>query len=75
MESIFRDGLMKDRVAVITGGGSGINQRIAERFAAQGARCVLVGRTQEKLDAAARGITEAGGTAVGFAGSKVEFDD
>jgi NAD(P)-dependent dehydrogenase (short-subunit alcohol dehydrogenase family) len=67
MDSIFRDGLMKDRVAVITGGGSGINLRIAERFAAQGARVVLVGRTQAKLDAAVDGIAAAGGTALGLA--------
>ncbi|HSN98780.1 MAG TPA: SDR family oxidoreductase [Candidatus Nanopelagicales bacterium] len=67
MESIFREGLLKDRVAVITGGGSGINLRIAERFAAQGARCTLVGRTQAKLDAAVAGIAEAGGSATGLA--------
>jgi NAD(P)-dependent dehydrogenase (short-subunit alcohol dehydrogenase family) len=58
---------MKDRVAVITGGGSGINLRIAERFVAQGASVALLGRTQARLDAAVESIAAAGGTALGLA--------
>jgi NAD(P)-dependent dehydrogenase (short-subunit alcohol dehydrogenase family) len=61
--SIFRDHLLKDKVAFVTGGGSGIGQRMAERFAEHGAKVVLVGRKQEKLDAAAAGIRSAGGFA------------
>ena len=65
-ESIFRAGLLKGRVAVVTGGGSGINLGIAERFAEHGAKVVLVGRTQEKLDAAVKGIEAKGGVALGL---------
>lgn len=65
MQSVFRDRLLEGRVAVVTGGGSGINLRIAERLCAHGARVTLVGRTQEKLDAAAARIREAGGEAMG----------
>jgi NAD(P)-dependent dehydrogenase (short-subunit alcohol dehydrogenase family) len=54
-------------VAFVTGGGSGICRRIAERLALQGAKVVLVGRTQETLDRAAAGIREMGGEASGFA--------
>jgi NAD(P)-dependent dehydrogenase (short-subunit alcohol dehydrogenase family) len=67
MNSPFRDGLLAGKVAFVTGGGSGICLRIAERFAQQGAKVALVGRTQEKLDRAAAGICQAGGEATGFA--------
>ena len=35
MSATFRDGLFTGRAALVTGGGSGINQRIAERLAEQ----------------------------------------
>lgn len=70
----FRDGLFAGRTALVTGGGSGINQRIAERLAAQGARVALVGRTQSKLDAVADGIRAAGGEAAGFAADVRDYD-
>ena len=63
MASIFRDHLLKDKVAFVTGGGSGIGQRMAERFAEHRAKVVLVGRKQDKLDAAASAIRAAGGFA------------
>ncbi|MDD5543343.1 MAG: SDR family oxidoreductase [Acidobacteriia bacterium] len=66
MAAVFRDHLLQDKRAVITGGGSGINLRIAERFAEHGAQLGLIGRNQEKLDQAVAGITSKGGRAMGF---------
>jgi NAD(P)-dependent dehydrogenase (short-subunit alcohol dehydrogenase family) len=66
-DSVFRDDLLRGKVAFVTGGSSGICLRISERLAGQGARVALLGRTQEKLDRAAAGIRESGGDAVGFA--------
>jgi NAD(P)-dependent dehydrogenase (short-subunit alcohol dehydrogenase family) len=41
---------MKDKVAVITGGSSGIGLAIAEEFAQRGAKVVITGRRQGALD-------------------------
>lgn len=61
--SIFKDAVLAGKTALVTGGGSGIGQRMAERFAEHGAKVMLVGRKQEKLDAAAAAIRQQGGTA------------
>ena len=53
MPGIFRESLLKDKVAFVTGGSSGIGLRMAERFAEHGAKVVLAGRNSEKLGAAA----------------------
>ncbi len=62
-QSVFRDRLLEGKVAFVTGGGSGINLAIARRLATQGAKTVLLGRTQEKLDRAVEEIASAGGEA------------
>ena len=54
------------RVAVVTGAGSGIGEAAAAILAAHGLEVALVGRRQERLEAVATGITEAGGRAFPF---------
>jgi len=54
---------LRDKVAVITGGASGIGRSCARRFAAEGARVVLGDINVEALVEAAAEIESAGGTA------------
>ncbi|NLY93264.1 MAG: SDR family oxidoreductase [Myxococcales bacterium] len=52
MKQLFADGLFEGDVAIVTGGGSGIGLCVAEELGRLGAKVVIAGRTQEKLDAA-----------------------
>ncbi len=63
MASIFRDRLLEGKVAFITGGGSGIGLRIAQRFCEHGAQVMLAGRRAEKLELAKAAIAQRGGVA------------
>ncbi len=64
--SVFVNGLLRGKVAFVTGGGSGIGGGIAKRLAAQGAKVGLLGRTAEKLENVAAEIRAAGGEAAVF---------
>ncbi|WP_226036594.1 2,4-dienoyl-CoA reductase [Aquibacillus saliphilus] len=49
---------MKDKVVIVTGGSSGMGKYMAERFARAGAKVVITGRNQERLDLAATEINK-----------------
>lgn len=55
--------MMSTRAAVITGAGSGIGRAIALRFAADGIKALLLGRTESKLRRVAEEIAALGGEA------------
>ncbi|MAC13167.1 SDR family oxidoreductase [Alcanivorax sp. IL3] len=65
--SVFKPDLFAGQNIIVTGGGSGIGRCTAHELASLGARVVLVGRKQDKLDAVAAEIEEDGGQAIGFA--------
>ncbi len=62
-KKIFSDGILNERVAFITGGGTGITGGVARALAEAGARVVLVSRKMEHLQPAADAINQAGGEA------------
>lgn len=62
---------LENKVAVITGGNSGIGLATAKEYASQGAQVVLLARSQDKLDSA---IAEIGNGAMGFLGDVADLD-
>ena len=56
---IFAEGILKDRVAFVTGGGTGITGGVARALAEAGANVALVSRNLEHLAPAAAAINEA----------------
>src|SRR5215207_6361540 len=65
-------GKLEGKVALVTGGNSGIGLATAERFAAEGAQVFITGRRQAELDAA---VGRLGGDAVGVQGDVSKLDD
>lgn len=56
------------KVAIVTGGGSGIGKEVAIRLVQEGAKVVITGRNEEKLIKAAREIDATGQNVSFFAG-------
>ena len=61
VDTIFAKQILKDHVAFVTGGGTGITGGVARALAEAGANVALVSRSIEHLDTAARAINDAGG--------------
>lgn len=65
-------GKLEGKVALVTGGNSGIGLATAKRFAAEGAKVFVTGRRQNELDAA---VAEIGQGAVGVQGDVSKLAD
>lgn len=66
---------MTERVALITGGGTGIGQAIAKLFAQQGAKVVVSGRRTAPLEQTVEEIHHSGGTAAFISGDVTSLEN
>ena len=66
-EKIFNEGILKGRVAFITGGGTGITGGVARALAEAGAAVALVSRKLDHLEPPAKAINDGGGKAIAVA--------
>ncbi|MGO8763169.1 MAG: SDR family NAD(P)-dependent oxidoreductase [Desulfobaccales bacterium] len=63
---------LQDKVAIITGAGTGIGEAIAHKFAREGARLVLNGLPADPVREVAEAIVAGGGQAVAYLGDVAE---
>ena len=61
---MFQENLLKDKIVIITGGGTGLGKSMATRMSQLGAKIVITSRKQHVLEQAAQEITEKTGKPV-----------
>src|SRR5205085_12486696 len=59
---------LEGKVAIVTGGATGIGEAISKKFAKEGAKVVVAGLPDDPVEDVAKEITKGGGKAVPFAG-------
>jgi peroxisomal 2,4-dienoyl-CoA reductase len=74
-EKTFVDGLLNGRVALVTGGGTGITGGVARALAEAGARVALVSRKMEHLEPAVERIRASGGEAFAVAADVLNMEE
>jgi len=74
-QPVFVDGVLNDRVAFVTGGGTGITGGVARALAESGAAVALVSRKIEHLEPAAAAINDKGGKAFAVVADVRHFEE
>jgi peroxisomal 2,4-dienoyl-CoA reductase len=75
MESPFKPEVLKGKVALITGGGSGIGFEISSQFGKHGASIAIMGRRKQVLDDAVSALRSLGISAIGLEGDVRKQED
>ena len=57
-QPMLREGALKDKVAIVTGGGSGLGKAMTKYFLELGAKVVITSRNTEKLQGTAKELEE-----------------
>jgi len=73
---MFKDNVLKDKVIIITGGGTGLGKSMGMRMSELGAKLVITSRRQEVLDQTAKEIQEhTGNEVLPISGDVRKYDD
>ncbi|RWR81950.1 peroxisomal 2,4-dienoyl-CoA reductase [Cinnamomum micranthum f. kanehirae] len=75
MESPFKSDVLKGKVALLTGGASGIGLEISTQFGKHGASVALMGRRKNVLDSAVNVLRSLGIRAIGLEGDVRKQED
>jgi NAD(P)-dependent dehydrogenase (short-subunit alcohol dehydrogenase family) len=67
MVETFNPELMSGKVAFVAGASSGINLQVARRYAEAGAKVMIISRSEDKIAAAAKELTDDGLNVIGMA--------
>ena len=62
------NGQLEGKVAIVTGGGTGIGEAICRQFAREGAKVVVNGLPDDPIEDVVQAIVKQGGKAIAFAG-------
>ena len=66
---------LEKKIALVTGGGTGIGEAIAKVYAREGATVAITGRRKEELERVVNDITQKGGRALALQGSVTNEQD
>lgn len=74
-KAFFSETILQGKVALITGGGSGLGKDIATYYGKHGAKVAIMGRRKDVLEATAASMTSQGITVIAVDGDVKKTDD
>jgi NAD(P)-dependent dehydrogenase (short-subunit alcohol dehydrogenase family) len=74
-EPMLREGALKDKTILVTGGGTGLGKSMTKYFLQLGANVVITSRKQDVLDATVNEFENEGGKIIGIASDVRKYDE
>lgn len=74
-EPMLRDGALKGKTILVTGGGTGLGKSMIKYFLQLGANVVITSRKQDVLDATVKEFENEGGKIIGIASDVRKYDE